>query len=267
MAGPVRGFRYTGHMGRFFWFTFILHAGTVAAAPRVVDVQACMEANLPDAVRIQKIEVTVYDRAGQPRVMTGAVVGAREAGRGRVTARIDAPGDLAGTAFLVREAATPEMYLYLPGVNRVKRIAGAMSSGKLWGTDFTFGEFREVSNAFAGGAATLDGAELVDGRPAHVMTLLPRPGEVSPYDSTRLFVDQQSCVALKAEFRKGPRVRKLLTAPAAQLRRLGARWYSGEVMLQDLVSQTRTRLRVLEVSAPKKLSGSYFHPQQFYSTR
>lgn len=254
-------------MGRIFWFTLVLHSGAAVAAPKVSDVQACMEANLPDTVRVQKIEVTVYDRVGQPRVMTGAVVGAREAGHGRVMARVDAPGDLAGTAFLVREAATPEMYLYLPGVNRVKRIAGAMTAGKLWGTDFTFGEFREVFRAFVGGSARLDGEERLEGRPVHVMSLQPRPGEVSAYDSTRLFVDQKTCVALKAEFRRVGRVRKLMSAPAAQLRRVGARWYASELELKDLVSQTRTQLRVLEVSTPKKLSPNYFHPQQFYSAR
>lgn len=254
-------------MGRLFWLILAVHAGTAVAAPKVSDVQACMEANLPDTVRVQKIEVTVYDRVGQPRVMTGAVVGAREAGRGRVMARVDAPGDLAGTAFLVREASSPEMYLYLPGINRVKRIAGAMTAGKLWGTDFTFGEFREVSNAFAGGSASLDGADRFDGRPVHVMTLQPRPGEVSAYDSTRVFVDQKTCVALKAEFRRAGRVRKLLSAPAAQLRRTGEHWYAGELVLNDLVSQTRTQLRVLQVSTPKKLSANYFHPQQFYSAR
>lgn len=254
-------------MRRIFWFIVVLHAGTAAAGPRAVDVQSCMAANLPDRVRVQKIEVTSYDRAGQPRVMTGAVVGAREAGHGRVMARVDAPGDLAGTAFLVREAATPEMYLYLPGVNRVKRIAGAMTAGKLWGTDFTFNEFREVSNAFAGGSARLEGADRFDGRPVHVMTLLPRPGEVSAYDSTRVLVDQKTCVAVRAEFRRAGRVRKLLSAPAERLRRAGDHWYASEVELKDLVSQTRTRLRVLEVSTPKKLSPSYFHPQQFYSAR
>jgi hypothetical protein len=250
-----------------FWVILAVRAGTAVAAPQISDVQACMEANLPERVRVQKIEVTSYDRAGQPRVMTGAVVGAREAGRGRVMARVDAPGDLAGTAFLVREASTPEMYLYLPGVNRVKRIAGAMTAGKLWGTDFTFGEFREVSNAFAGGSASLEGADQFDGRPVHVMTLLPRPGEESAYDSTRVLVDQKTCVTLKAEFRRAGRVRKQLSAPAAKLRKVGEHWYAAELELRDLVFQTRTRLRVLEVSTPKKLSANYFHPQQFYSAR
>lgn len=44
-----------------------VHAGTAVAAPKVADVQACMGANLPDTVRVQKIEVTVYDRMGHSR--------------------------------------------------------------------------------------------------------------------------------------------------------------------------------------------------------
>jgi len=243
-------------------------AGAAGAAPPAAGVVECMNANLPQAVRVQAVEITTWDRAGQERVLKGRMFGTRDHDRARVMARVEYPGDLAGTAFLLREAtSSTEMYVYLPAVNRVKRIAGAAMTGKLWGTDFSYNEFQRVSNAFAGGAIQLAGAQALEGRAVHELLLLPPSSEGEPYDSIRVLVDRQTCVPLQAEFRKAGAVRKRLTAPAAALRQAGSHWYASELTLQDLVEGTRTRLRVVGVSAAGKLSASYFHPQQFHSAR
>ena len=80
-----------------------------------------------------------------------------------------------------------------------------------------------------------------------------------------MLVDAQSCVPLQAEFRKGARVRKVLSVPAAALRQAGKHWYASELLLRDVVEGTRTRLRILGVTADSRLSKGHFHPQQFYS--
>lgn len=237
-----------------------------AAVPPAATLTQCMVANLPKAVRIQAVEMTSWDRSGQERVMKGRIFGTRDQERTRVMARVDYPNDLAGTAFLLREAkSATEMYVYLPTVNRVKRIAGAAMTGKLWGTDFSYNEFRRVANAFDGGAIQLAGVTRLEDRAVHEVLLAPPAGEGEPYDSIRVLVDQQTCVPLQAEFRKGGAVRKVMTAPPAALRQLGSQWYAAELTLKDLVEGTRTRLRVLGVSPAGKLSASYFHPQQFHS--
>lgn len=246
----------------------VLAPATARAATPADTVVKCMGANLPETLRVQAIEVTTWDRNGGERLLKGRVFASREKGRDRVMARVEFPSDLAGTAFLVREGEpAAEMYLYLPAVNRVKRIAGSTMNGKLWGTDFSYNEFRRVANAFAGGTVELGAVTTLDGRTVQAITLVPPPGESDPYDSIRVLVDQQTCVPLQAEFRRGLAVRKLMTAPAASLRQAGSQWYSGELTLRDLVEGTRTRLRVMKVTAGARLSGSYFHPQQFYSVR
>lgn len=146
-------------------------------------------------------------------------------------------------------------------------LAGSTMNGKLWGTDFSYNEFRRVANAFAGGTVELGAVTTLDGRPVQAITLVPPPGKSEPYDSIRILVDQQTCVPPQAEFRRGATVHKLMTAPAASLRQAGSQWYSGELTLRDVVEGTRTRLRVMKVTAGARLSGSYFHPQQFYSVR
>jgi hypothetical protein len=249
------------------WMVLLVLPSLALAAPPADPIRQCMTANLPQTLRVQEVEVTTWDRAGQERQMKGRIFGARDAGRGRVMARVEYPGDLAGTAFLAREAPSgkSEMYVYLPANNRVKRLTGSHMNGKLWGTDFSYNEFRRISSAFAGGRVELARAAQHEGRPVHDLTLTPPPDEREPYDRIRVLVDTASCVPLHAEFSKGARLRKVLTVPSAGLRQAGAHWYAAELQLRDVLEGTRTRLRVLGVTPGARLSKGHFHPQQFYS--
>lgn len=240
-----------------------LGAGS-AAAEGVLD---CMSRNLPRTVRVQEVEMTTWDRAGQERVMRGRIFGSREKEQARIMARVDFPGDLAGAAFLVREAQpAAEFYVYLPSVNRVKRLAGSNMNGKLWGTDFSYSEFRRVAAAFGDGQLRRAGTAQHDGRAVHDLDLAP--GQDDPeYDSIRVLADQKTCVPLQAEFRRAGQVRKLMTAPASGLRQAGTHWYPAELTLHDKLQGTRTRLRVVALAAEVRLSASTFHPQQFHSVR
>ena len=240
-----------------------LWAGGAAAG-----VMECMSANLPRTLRVQSVELTTWDRAGQQRVMKGRIFGSREKERGRLMALVEHPGDLAGAAFLVRESEpAAEFYVYLPSVKRVKRLAGANMTGKLWGTDFSYNEFRRVANAFADGAVREAGGAQHDGRAVHVLDIEPGKSDGETYDAIRVWVDRQACVPLQAEFRRAGRTFKRMTAPAASLRQAGTQWYVSELTLSDLVEGTRTRLRVVGVSTGTRVSASAFHPQQFYSVR
>jgi hypothetical protein len=246
----------------------LLAAVEAGATSPAADVEACMRANMPSSVRVQAVEVTSYDRAGEARVLRGRIFGTRADERSQVMARVEFPGDLAGAAFLVRDGAdAAAMYMYLPSVNRVKRLAGPVMTGKLWGTDFSYNEFRQITAAFAGGAAVHEGMAQLGGRPVHRLKLTPGPAEQQPYSAIDVLVDQQTCVPLRAEFRAGERVRKVFTVSPADLRQAGSHWYAGQMDLRDMGAGTHTQLRVLGIAVGVALSASYFHPQQFHSVR
>ena len=140
-------------------------------------------------------------------------------------------------------------------------------NGKLWGTDFSYSEFRRVAGAFADGTATPAGETAIEGRPAQILRLSPPAGDSEPYDAIRVTVDRRTCVPLQAEFLKGAAVKKVMSAPATGLRQYAGQWYASELTLRDVLAGTRTRLRVTRVTPGARLSASYFHPQQFYSVR
>src|SRR5690606_27652829 len=157
-----------------------------------------------------------------------------------------------------------ELYMYVPSLRRVRRISGASADGALWGTDLSYGDIRQINNAFSAGGGSVDGQETLDGRSVHRLTLTPALAEGSRYASMEVWVDRETCVSLRAEFYDGTTVRKRWLVDPASLTQAGKHWYAGDATMSDLVEQTNTRLRVLGVSSDVDLAGRHFNPQTFY---
>lgn len=233
-----------------------------ANADKVVE---CMRANIPPTVRIQTVEITSWDRTGGERKMRGRLFGTNEKGRVKVMLRIEAPQDLAGAAYLVREGEkSDEMYLYLPAVKKVRRITGASLDGQLWGTDISYNDLKQIQNAFTGAAVTAEAPAAIDGHPVHVVSFHPRKEDGSRYRTIRAQVDQKTCVALTVDFLEPAGIRKQLAARPADLKHAGEYWYTTDADMRDLKNGTHTRVQVLGVSSGDKLAARYFNPQTFY---
>jgi len=244
---------------------WLMLAPGVAAAADVAKITECMRANVPQTVRIQTVEVAARDRTGGERLLKGRMFGTRENDRVRVMLRIEAPPDLSGAAYLVREAdPADEMYMYLPSVNKVRRITGGAMDGKLWGTDLSYNDLKQIQNAFSAGTTVAEADGQIEGRPVHVLRFTPRAQEPSRYATVRAHVDQKTCVALRVEFFEGGSVRKEATVPAKSLKQSGKLWYASEALMRDLKDGTQTTVRVLGVTSGDKLSSRYFNPTQFY---
>jgi hypothetical protein len=237
-----------------------------AAEPSLDEITACMRGNIPQTVRIQQIEITSWDRGNGERRLKGKLYGTREKERARVMMRIEAPPDLAGAAFLVRETeASDETFLYLPAVQKVRRIMGGQMDGQLWGTDVSYNDLKQLQNAFAGSDVRLEPApEPYEGRPVHALAFTPRPEDGSRYTNVRTLVDRRTCVALKVDFVEPSGVRKVLTVAPADLKQSKDYWYAAKAEIHDLKNGTRTRVVVTGVSSGDKLAGRYFSPQSFY---
>jgi hypothetical protein len=232
------------------------------AADAVLD---CMRANIPQTVRIQTVEITAWDRGGGERMLKGRLFGTREKERVRVMLRIEAPPDLKGAAYLVREGEkSDEMHLYLPAAQKVRRITGASLDGQLWGTDLSYNDVKQIQNAFTGADVALEAAATYEQLPVHVLSFTPRKQDGSRYRSIRTTVDQKTCVALRVEFMEPAGVRKILSVKPADLKKAGPHWYAAQAEMRDLKNGTRTQIKVLGVTSGDKLAGRYFNPQTFY---
>jgi hypothetical protein len=249
------------------WLAVALWPLAVQAGDPALDQTVdCMRANIPSTVRIQTIEVQAWDRTGGERRLKGKLYGTRENDRVRVMMRIEAPNDLAGASYLVREgsSASDEMYLYLPAVQKVRRLTGASLDGQLWGTDLSYNDVKQIQNAFSGSDVKLEGTGQIESRDVRILSFTPGKAEGSRYRNIRTQVDTKSCVALLVEFFDPAGVRKTMTVKPADLKQSGAHWYASEAEIRDIKNGTHTRIKVTGVTAGDKLAGRYFSPQTFY---
>jgi hypothetical protein len=258
-------------MKRFATLLALLVLGPAQAQTAAQQVIDCMRANVPSALRAQTIEFVVTDRTGGTRSLKGTLYGMLEktpAGGGlvRVMLRIDSPNSLAGTAYLVREAAdsAEEMFVYLPSLKRVRRITSSVADRSLLGTDFSYSDFKLLSNAFVGSSIKLEASSEVIQRPTYRVSFRPLPGTTSPYSFVRTWVDEETCVPLKAYFYVGDTVRKRFTAPISALQQAGKFWYLSEVVMRDLLAGTQTVMTTGQVTDVKEMSARYFDPNTFY---
>lgn len=236
-----------------------------AADPGTERIIECMRGNIPPTVRIQTVEIQAFDRSGGERTLRGKLFGTREGGRVRTMMRIDAPPDLKDAAYLVREGEkSDEMYLFLPAINKVRRITGAAMDGQLWGTDLSYNDIKQLQNAFSGSAVAGEPDTRHEDRAAHVLSFKPRKEDGTRYTRIRTVVDQQTCVALFVEFFEPSGVRKTVTVHPKNLKQSGPHWYAAEADVRDVRNGSHTLVRVLGVSSGDKLAGRYFNPQTFY---
>ena len=236
-----------------------------AAGPAEDKLRACMRANIPQTLRIQEFDLSATDRAGSTRLLRGRLFAKSENDKLRAMLRLVAPADVSGASYLLREGEkSDEMYVFLPALNKVRRITGASSDGPLFGTDLSYADIKQINNAFGGSAPTVEGSETLDGRKVQRLSVKPHAETGSRYSLIRAWVDESTCVALKAEFLEGATVRKRLVSPAASLTKSGSYWYPAQATMSDLKEGSRTVLKVTGVKSGDDLANRYFDTRNFY---
>jgi hypothetical protein len=231
----------------------------------------CMANNLPTALRIQHLEIVATSRDGFERRMSGRLFALREddgaSSAVRAMLRIDAPDAHADTAYLMRgDLSVPpsETYVYLPAIRRVRQITGSFADGPFLASDFSYREFRMMLGVFDDGEIRIEGSEMVDGRKATRMTFVPPADMVTPYREVWVWLDEASCLPLKAEFRQGDIVRKRFSVDAESLTHATDHQYATVSRMDDLVEGSHTVIRVLGVVQQAELPDHLFEPDAFY---
>lgn len=235
------------------------------AASQAAPIVSCMRANIPNSVQVKEVELIARDRSGGERQLRGRLYATNDKDRIKAMLKIGAPPDLAGAAYLIKEGEkADEIYVYVPALNKVRRVTGGSMDGPLWGTDLSYNDLKQVQNAFFDPAAKLEGKGEIEGTPVQILQFAPQPGQNSRYSSIRAWVEPKSCMALKAEFYEGQTVRKRFSGMPRDLRQAGPHWYLAEMLIADLKEGTQTRIKVTGVATEKKLADRLFNASTFY---
>jgi hypothetical protein len=235
------------------------------SSPTVESIDECMRANIPPALQIKQFTLNSTDRNGANRQLKGRLFAIREDGLLRTMLKIDAPADLRGAAYLLREGKEQQdaIYIFLPALNKTRRIMGGTQDNPLFGTDISYADIKQISHAFSGGKVVLEKTEAVEQRDTYVLVLTPDAVQQSRFAQIRTWVDKQTCVALRADFIADQQVRKRYSASAKDLKQNGTRWYVAKGTMEDLTEKSHTELSIDGVNSSDKLSDTYFNPRSF----
>jgi outer membrane lipoprotein-sorting protein len=234
----------------------------------VDDIGACMRRNAVDRGSLRRLDVTVTNRDGKTRSLKMKLYWTKVERDERMTLQVTAPPDVAGSSYLVRSGgAGDEVYVYLPALDRVQRVAGAEASRPLWGTDFTYAEIQQIQGLFQEGDTKRVEDTTVFGRPAFMLET-DTDAERTGYDAVRSYVDQESCTLLKSELvgTDGKEL-KVLEADLRTLVEVDPWWLILGYVMRDTLRGSQTRLELSDVVLRESLPEKLFSPEEFYRTR
>jgi len=238
-----------------------------AATPK--DVRACMARNLVARGALRDLTLDVFDKEGKIRSLRMRLFWKPSKGGGtRVNLRVLEPAAMAGSSYLLlQEGMSEEVYFYLPGADRALRITGQNMSEPLWGTDFSYGEIKQVLGLLAvGETQRLADARVAD-RPAYVLETQTKPDETG-YRKVVSTVDQQACVLLKSEFfAKADAPRKVLDADVSTLLQADKYWTLLGYTMTDKSRGTSTQLTLTDLSFDERLSEKLFDRTKFFESK
>lgn len=235
-------------------------------------VQACIESNRPKLTSIQTITMQANDRAGHATKTRAKIFWKKfDDDLARVLMRFTDPMDMRGSAVLLieREDRTKsDIFMYLPELDKVKRVTRHMASGSIFGTDITYEQMERLYGLVDEGSSTLGPDQDVEGRPAWVVEGRPTPDEASSYAKVVVFVDQKTCLPLRMEFyERNDKLRKVMTTDVAKIEQVGSIWVSRAMQMQDLRDQTATDVTVESIEVDVDVPNRYFSQRELETRR
>ncbi len=234
------------------------------------DIQACMRVNVYDRGSLRDFQIKAKDREGRSNTVKIKVFWkpAKTNNDVRITLQVIEPETLAGTAYLLtRNADKEQLYLYLSAIRKVKSIVGSEMTQKLWGSDFTFADVKQVQGLMLDGSVQRLADQKISERPVYVLETSTRK-EQTGYRMVRSYVDQESCVLLKSElFSEGNDPHKVMEADISTLLNIDPWWLIQSYRMTDYRAGTHTDLALSEFFIQERLPESLFTPEGFYIDR
>ncbi len=238
-------------------FSFLFFAGNVMSqeltAQQVLDrVEHAIEANSAEI----HMQMELYSAAGSKRERALAAYAKETDGLSKSLIRFSQPPDIAGTSFLSLEQkdGDEEMYLFMPVLGSVRKIAGSQKSGSFVGTDFTYNDL----TILGGGNYGKDyEASILESSAGEYLLRLEPLKEAIEYHYARMQVPSSNWLPTKIEFYdENEQLSKVLTN--REIEQIDGNWTAREITMDNAQKGTRTVLRLTEVRYNVSLDDQIF---------
>jgi hypothetical protein len=186
-------------------------------------------------------------------------------GLSKVLLRFSDPLDMRGAGVLLieKENRRPDVFMYLPELNKTRRVSSSAASSSLFGTDFSYEDFERIVGMSADAAKERGGDEVIEGREVLVLIGRPDPEFGSAYERIVTFVDKQTCVPLRIEsYEPGDQLRKVFTVDAAEIKHEGDLWVPYRQTMSDMRDETQTDIVVEKVEIDVKIHRKMFSARE-----
>lgn len=236
------------------------------------DVAACMRANLPRHFAVEDFVLSSRSPNGSEEVLSGQIYFSRETrqkglGPARAMMHIENPAPLRDAAYLLFETddyMRDGMFVFLPAMNRVRRVSGTLADGQLFGTDISYYDFKQFRTAMGDMDASDMQPGLFNGRRVYQLRFTPKDPQASPYEFVDAQIDAQSCLPLQLRIHEQGHLKKILSIPVDAIRRDGERWYPAEFTIHDQLNNSSSTLRTTSYDSATPPAEKLFHPSTFY---
>ena len=205
----------------------------------------------------RQMTMELISARGQSRVREVTML-IKDAGPVRKTMmRFTAPADISGTGFLSIEdgQGETEQFLYLPALNRTRRIATAQKNRSFVNTDFTYEDMerRPVDDA----EHAITGSETLSGVNTWILESRPKPSSDSQYGMVRVWVAKDLFVPLRIDF-FDKRQQHIKQYRVLQLENIQGIWTESTVIMEDLASGHSTVLDIQSIQYNTELPDALF---------
>lgn len=203
-----------------------------------------------------EVEMSLIDSDGSSKVRK-VIMAAKDFGE--LTKRyikFTEPAVISGTAFLAieRYEDRDEQFLYLPSVRRVRRIAGDQKDRSFVNTDFTYEDLERRKVERDEFKLLGDGSHL--GRSAWLLERRAKEEDDSQYERSVSWIDKSAFIVLKSEmYKQGNLVKRM---EAHELKKIDGIWTITDVTMHDLVSNHKTKNRILNIKYNKGVPDDVF---------
>jgi outer membrane lipoprotein-sorting protein len=218
-----------------------------------------VDKTMDSETRRSEIKMTIVNANGQKRERTVEIV---SKGDNKGLVEFLAPADVEGTSFLtLTEDGEENMWLYLPAIGNVRKIASHMRNGSFMGTDFTYNDISMVggSDYRSDYQSTLEGEEEYDGKTCYLLTSQPKDKDIQ-YSKMKMWVNKANYMPLKMEFYdEEGKLLKVMTNKNIQ--EINGHLTPNEITMENVQAGTKTILSLSNVEYNIEI------PDRIFTTR
>ena len=164
------------------------------------------------------------------------------------------PANIEGTGFLM---IGDDMWLYLPALGKVKRIAGSAKQGAFMGSDLTYEDMESLGNTgFSNDydVEKLSDSEIEDKEIYH-LSLIPTDNDIS-YSKLEIYVDKDLFLPLKIDYYNNDELFKILKTFEHQ--EVNGYNIAMRMEMENIESGSKTILKISNVEFPEELEDEIF---------